>query len=1066
MKQKNILKTIVLSILFFTTLSASAQLVSYSLTANGTPSGVDANITATSFTSNGVGTLTFGSNGAFANTWTTGGIDLTDYFEITLSPNAGYEINITAINFGERRSKTGIRDYQVRWSVDDFASSTTIATVNVPDNDGERSGNITGLDIDVADGETIKIRWYGYSAEATAGTWRINDGTLNIAGTATPAVVAGTPGITLTSVSGNTNEDGTTATFTAVLNSQPASNVVLNISSANTNEVTVSPASLTFTNGNWDTPQVITLTGVNDLLFDGNQDVIITVSVDDALSADAYDAVADVTRTVTNEDDDVAPSVGFAAATSSENETDVTFTSANIPITVANYLGQQININVSVTGGTAEVGDYTFTSPTALSFTANGTQNITVDINDDADTDNETIIFTITETIAVTGLVISQATHTLTILDNDTLPNFENFNNSNATASYTNNSFVGNNGITWTYVQSRNENGDANSSGINGNALMLRRIADDSKVTSSTITGGIQNFSVKLYKGFTGGGDRQVELFINNVSKGTSVAFDNFTEQTFTVNDINVTGDIIIEIRNTKSTQIIVDDISWTSFSPITATWTGNTNTDWATASNWDTNTVPTSIVNANIPDVTNAPIIGASTNAAVFDLTINEPAGLVINSGGSIIVNGTSTGNVTYTRNLPSDNWYLVSSPVVGQVYNNDYVTANSIASGTENPNNRGIGIYETGSDNWSYLQVNGAGTFNPGQGYSVKRTVAGDISFTGTINTSDVSLSLVTGGRGGINLVGNPYTSYINSATFTSTNNGNLNTRSIWIWNQGIGKYDVKPTDVESYIIAPAQGFFVKGKSANNIVFTKANQTNNADTFQKTSNTVVNLFMTDGSVNRYAKVYFVPNATTGYDNGYDGETFVGIEDPFDVFTNLLTDNEGKKYQVQSLPNSDYENMVVPVGISATAGKEIIFTAEALNLPEGIKVFLEDRLTNTMTRLDEINTDYKVTLTESVNGIGRFYLHTKASSVLSTTDVTLQNVSVYTTDKTTLRVVGLTQGKASLKLYNMLGKQVFATSFNSLGVKDLNLPTLSTGIYVVQLETESGKLNKKITLE
>jgi len=864
--------------------------------------------------------------------------------------------------------------------------------------------------------------------------------------------------------SATSTENETNATFTAnipVTMTSYAAPVTVSATviggTAEAGDYTLNTSSLTFNaNGTLN----VSLDINPDADFD-NETVIIEIAVTAGTAT-----LGTSQHTITIIDDELAPTVGFDSATSTENETDVTFTSANIPITVANYLGQQININVSVTGGTAEVGDYTFTSPTALSFTANGTQNITVDINDDADTDNETIIFTITETIAVTGLVISQATHTLTILDNDTLPNFENFNNSNATASYTNNSFVGNNGITWTYVQSRNENGDANSSGINGNALMLRRIADDSKVTSSTITGGIQNFSVKLYKGFTGGGDRQVELFINNVSKGTSVAFDNFTEQTFTVNDINVTGDIIIEIRNTKSTQIIVDDISWTSFSPITATWTGNTNTDWATASNWDTNTVPTSIVNANIPDVTNAPIIGASTNAAVFDLTINEPAGLVINSGGSIIVNGTSTGNVTYTRNLPSDNWYLVSSPVVGQVYNNDYVTANSIASGTENPNNRGIGIYETGSDNWSYLQVNGAGTFNPGQGYSVKRTVAGDISFTGTINTSDVSLSLVTGGRGGINLVGNPYTSYINSATFTSTNNGNLNTRSIWIWNQGIGKYDVKPTDVESYIIAPAQGFFVKGKSANNIVFTKANQTNNADTFQKTSNTVVNLFMTDGSVNRYAKVYFVPNATTGYDNGYDGETFVGIEDPFDVFTNLLTDNEGKKYQVQSLPNSDYENMVIPVGISATAGKEIIFTAEALNLPEGIKVFLEDRLTNTMTRLDEINTDYRVTLTESVNGIGRFYLHTKASSVLSTTDVTLQNVSVYTTDKTTLRVVGLTQGKASLKLYNMLGKQVFATSFNSLGVKDLNLPTLSTGIYVVQLETESGKLNKKITLE
>ncbi|MBG7611284.1 hypothetical protein IU405_03390, partial [Polaribacter sp. BAL334] len=95
------------------------------------------------------------------------------------------------------------------------------------------------------------------------------------------------------------------------------------------------------------------------------------------------------------------------------------FTSANIPITVANYSGTQIDINVSVTGGTAEVGDYTFTSPTALSFTGNGTQNITVDINDDADTDNESIIFTITETSTVTGLIISQSTHTLTIVDDE-----------------------------------------------------------------------------------------------------------------------------------------------------------------------------------------------------------------------------------------------------------------------------------------------------------------------------------------------------------------------------------------------------------------------------------------------------------------------------------------------------------------------------------------------------------------------------------------------------------------------------------------------------------------------
>lgn len=143
----------------------------------------------------------------------------------------------------------------------------------------------------------------------------------------------------------------------------------------------------------------------------------------------------------------------------------------------------------------------------------------------------------------------------------------EDFTNSNATSSYTDGSFVGNNGITWTYVASRDENGDANGSGIDGKALMLRRIADNSAVSSSTISGGIGNFSVKLYKGFTGGGNRQVELFVNGISQGTSTVFDDLVEHNFVVNGINISGDIVIEIRNITSNQVIVDDISWTAYS-------------------------------------------------------------------------------------------------------------------------------------------------------------------------------------------------------------------------------------------------------------------------------------------------------------------------------------------------------------------------------------------------------------------------------------------------------------------------------------------------------------------
>jgi O-acetyl-ADP-ribose deacetylase (regulator of RNase III) len=50
--------------------------------------------------------------------------------------------------------------------------------------------------------------------------------------------------------------------------------------------------------------------------------------------------------------------------------------------------------------------------------------------------------------------------------------------------------------------------------------------------------------------------------------------------------------------------------------------------------------------------------------------------------------------------------------------------------------------------------------------------------------------------------------------------------------------------------------------------------------------------------------------------------------------------------------------------------------------------------------------------------------------------------------------------------MYSILGKQVMSTSFSSTGVKDISLPKLSTGMYIIQLETATGKLNKKIVLE
>ena len=137
----------------------------------------------------------------------------------------------------------------------------------------------------------------------------------------------------------------------------------------------------------------------------------------------------------------------------------------------------------------------------------------------------------------------------------------ETFVNSSATASYTNGNFVGDNGVTWTYVNARNES----TYPITSEGILLRDAT--SKITSSVVTGGIGDFSCKLLKGFTGSGNRQVELFINGISQGTSVAWDNTSVQTFTILNVDISGSVTIEIRNSTGRQVVIDDVSWTCYS-------------------------------------------------------------------------------------------------------------------------------------------------------------------------------------------------------------------------------------------------------------------------------------------------------------------------------------------------------------------------------------------------------------------------------------------------------------------------------------------------------------------
>jgi hypothetical protein len=112
-------------------------------------------------------------------------------------------------------------------------------------------------------------------------------------------------GITVNPTSGLvTTEAGDTATFTVVLNTQPTTTVTIDLSSDDTSEGTVSPASLTFTTGNWSIAQTVTVTGVDDNIDEGNQSYTIVTAA--ATSSDqSYSGLNATDVSVTNTDNDI-----------------------------------------------------------------------------------------------------------------------------------------------------------------------------------------------------------------------------------------------------------------------------------------------------------------------------------------------------------------------------------------------------------------------------------------------------------------------------------------------------------------------------------------------------------------------------------------------------------------------------------------------------------------------------------------------------------------------------------------------------------------------------------------
>jgi len=184
-----------------------------------------------------------------------------------------------------------------------------------------------------------------------------------VVGSIRPA--AGTPpGITVNPTSGlTTTEAGGQATFTIVLDSAPTANVTIGLSSSDTTEGTVSPASVVFTTANWSLPQTVTITGADDALVDGN--IAYSVVTAAATSSDGNYSGLNASDVLASNTDNDVPGPGTVQLSTSSYQVDEAAGTVTITVTRTGGSSGAASVNYATSSGSAiQPGDYTSTSGT------------------------------------------------------------------------------------------------------------------------------------------------------------------------------------------------------------------------------------------------------------------------------------------------------------------------------------------------------------------------------------------------------------------------------------------------------------------------------------------------------------------------------------------------------------------------------------------------------------------------------------------------------------------------------------------------------------------------------
>jgi hypothetical protein len=363
---------------------------------------------------------------------------------------------------------------------------------------------------------------------------------------------------------------------------------------------------------------------------------------------------------------------------------------------------------------------------------------------------------------------------------------------------------------------------------------------------------------------------------------------------------------------------------------------------------------------------------------------------------------------------------------------------------------------------------------TMQPYKGYIT--TVSDNpktVEFTGKINSGSISIPLTrfdasTANKYGFNLIGNPYTAYLDWKEVATANASKMPTSTMWYrtnvsggWAfstvDGLGNKVPMPANV-SDLIPPMQAFWVRASTVGNstldlttTMLAHDNATGNklkAPATPASERTIVRLQVSNATKTDELLIYTDALASNSFD-WYDSPKMTNADANIPEISSVVG---GENLVINGL-NSLILDTELPIRfMTQTANAFTLKANEISNLPEGVKVILKDN----GTEFDLSNgTEYSFS-SDVADNTDRFSLIFRAPQTTTGIKVNeTMNALVYVNAQNQITIIA--NEKCNYSIYNAVGQQIENGILNTKHETRNN--KIASGVYVVKVNNQSTRV-------